>query len=376
MRPVTNSFLQTVRGAHKAVFRARLLSPGLTGTNPGPLTGTGAPVNEVPILDGDVTFDTKADVNATLDLTTAIDWPAHFSNLASPYGNELFVERGVQYGNGTREYVGLGYFRIDSVEQEKTPNGALRISGSDRTANIRDGRATAPVQFGAGSSFAAVLEFVIGEVVPGLVVVYDFPATTTLLVSDHVLSQDRLKFCQELVAAYGKVMYFDYAGRLQVKNNPSSTTAPVWSVNHGRDGVLVSMKRAISRDGVYNGVVASGEAAGELPPVQAAVLDLDPLSPMYWNGPFGKVPRFFSSSFLTTYDQCVTAASSILAAAHGVPYAVTLGTVPNPAIEGWDVLAVDYSDPSDIENHIVDRISYSLSVDGPMGIDTRKQFLN
>lgn len=368
MRAVSESFLNTIRGAHQAVFRARVVNPGLTGNDP---LGT-----EIVIIDGDVTFDTTADVNATLDLTTSIDWPATPTSLAAPYGQEVYIERGVQYANGTKEYVGLGYFRIDSVEQNNTPNGTIRISGSDRMANVRDGRNATPVQFGPSASVGSVIDFAVGDVVPGLVSVYDFDAYNTLLGSDHILDEDRLKFVQELVAAYGKVAYFDYKGRLQVKTPPLPTTAPVFTINSGAFGVLVSMRRLISRDSVYNGVVARGESAGDLPPVQGVALDLSTASPTYWYGPFGKVPRFFSSPFLVTPDQCTQAATQILQRANGMPYSVSLGLVPNPALEGWDVVLVQYSERDNSETHIVDKITYSLGVDGAMGIDTRKQFLN
>jgi hypothetical protein len=374
VRPVTDSFLRSIRGAHSAVFRARVLEPGLVGVNPGPLTSSGSPVDEIPLLGGDAVFDTNSDVNGTIDIITQIDWPTSAGSLAAPYGQELYVERGVQYGDGIKEYVGLGYYRIDRVEQARATKGAIRISGSDRMANLRDGRSIAPIHFAAGTAFSVVFESIVEEILPSVVVLYDFDAVNTLISADHVLDQDRLKFLTELVTAYGKIMYFDYAGRLTVKTAPGLEN-PVWDVNAGRNGVLVSMSRQISRDGVYNGVVATGEPVGELPPVRGVALDLNPASPTFWDGPFGKVPRFFSSSFMTNQQQCEEAAASILAASNGVPYTVSLGVVPNPALEGWDVLNVSFSDRENSEIHIADRITYSLSVEGSMGIETRKQFL-
>ncbi|MGW3992227.1 DUF5047 domain-containing protein [Amycolatopsis sp. NPDC004772] len=365
---MTDTFLATLRGAHRAVFRARVVAPGQTGVSP---VGT-----EIPIIGGDVTFDTTADVASTLDLTTNFDWPGAPTDLGTPYGQEIYIERGVEYGGGTREYVGLGYFRIDTVEQDDAPRGNIKITGSDRMANVRDGRALQPVQYGAGASVGAVLDNAIGAVVPGLVSVYDWSAYSQTLGSDHIMDTDRLKFVKDIVAAYGKVAYFDYEGRLQVKSRPDPKASPVWTINHGRDGVLVTAKRQISRDGVYNAVVASGEPVGSAPAVLGIAYDVDPTSPTYFNGPFGRVPMFYTSSFLTTNDQCYAAAVAKLQAATGLPYIVTLGAVPNPALEGWDVVAVTYSDTDNVETHILDRITYSLSVDGAMGIDTRKQFLS
>lgn len=374
MRPVTDSFLSAVRGSHKALFRARVIPPGLTGVNPGPLNADGSPRDEISILGGDVTFDTTADVNATLELTTSMAWPSGPTSLGNPYGSEIYVERGVQYANGTKEYVGLGYFRIDSVEQATAPKGTLRISGSDRMSGVRDGRRAQPIVFGAGSSVGSVIDFAVGEVVPSLVTVYDTSLYSTTLSSAAVMDQDRLGFIQNLVAAYGKIMYWDYAGRLQIKTAPSPAT-PAYTINAGANGVLVSMDRLISREGVYNSVVASGEAAGEQPPVMGFAYDTDPASPTRWGGPFGYVPKFYSSSFMTTTAQCTAAAKAMLDADRGLPYSVSLGTVPNPALEGWDVVTVTYDNNVTPETHILSKITYSLSVNGGMGLDTRKQYI-
>jgi hypothetical protein len=135
------------------------------------------------------------------------------------------------------------------------------------------------------------------------------------------------------------------------------------------------MKRAISRDGVYNAVVATGEAAGELPPVSGSAFDLNASSPTYYNGGFGKVPKFFSSTFLSTNAQCSASAASLLLKATGLPYTVSLGTVPNPALEAGDVVAVSYNSKFNTETHIADKITYPLKPDGVMALDTRKQFL-
>lgn len=374
MRPVTQSFLNTVRGPHKAIFRARVCEPGKTGVDP---VGT-----EIPLMSGDATFDVNSDINGTCDFKTNLGW-----EYIAPYGQEVFLERGVQYGNGVKEYVGLGYFRVNSVEQDRVRKGApkvqgglLRITGEDRKANLRDGRLLTPVVFGSGASVGSVIDFLVTDVMPSAITLYDstnWPggtAYTTLLGADHVAETDRLKFIEELVAAYGKICYFDYAGRFVVKDAPTSTGASVFTVNAGLNGVLVSAVRAISRDSVYNAVVATGEPAGELPPVIGFAYDQTPGSPTYFGGGFGKVPRFYSSSFIVTSDQATRAATSILASSRGTPYTVSLGMVPNPALELWDVINVQYDEELD-ENHIIDTLHVALAVDGAMAIDTRKQYL-
>lgn len=382
MRAATGTFFETLKGSHKEVARVKLVAPWQTGTNP---VGIRLPTDNpnaasttwgyLPIVSGSVTQDATADVTSTATVEAFLDWPGTPTSIGSPYGTELFIERGVQYGSGTKEYVGLGYFRINEDDQTLVNGGPITFNTEDRMANIRDGRPLFPQVFGDGASFQSVVDFVVNDVMPGVPVVYDFAASTTLLVGNHVLEDDRIKFLQELTTAYGKVMYFDYAGRLQVKSPPTLTGTPVWSIRSGAYGALTSMKRNISRAGVYNGAVAKGDPASDIPPVAGFAIDLDPASPTYWFGPFGKQPEYFSSTFLTTNDQCAGAAATMRLKQLGAPYSVSLGSIPNPALEVNDVIAISYSDDTPDETHIVDRITLGLLPGDMMTVDTRKQYL-
>lgn len=378
MRPVSSAFLTAVPGSHSAVFRARIVNPGSTGTNPGPVDGSGSPVNTIKIVGGDVTFSTSSDVNGTCEIHTDMAWPMNSAALGSPYGQELFLERGIRFGSGTQEWVGLGYFRIGEVAQDDAPKGVIRISGEDRMSGVRDARPIAPVQFVAGSSVGTIIDQVVGACFSWAVTtVYpDWDVYNTPLVSDHVLNDDNISFLNELITSFGRIYYWDYKGRFVVKKIPSLTTQAVTTINAGRYGVLCSMQRTISRDSVYNAVVATGEPVDEQPPVRGVAFDLNPASPTYWNGAFGHVPKFFSSSFLTSIDQCDSAAASLLAGLTGVPYVVSLGTVPNPALEGWDVIVITYADSQPSEVHIIDTITYPLTVEEEMALSTRKTYLN
>lgn len=377
MRPVTPTFLQSLRGSHRMIARARLVAPGQTGTSPAGLAIPGGdPDGLLPINGGDVTTDMTADVQSTLALTTLYPWPRDPFAAGTPYGQEVYVERGIEYGLGTKEFVGLGYFRIDSVKQQQAPNGPIQIAASDRMAQVRDTRNISPQVFGAGSSVGACIDTVVQQALPGAVTDYGtWNAYGATFATAHVMGDDRLPFLQDLLAAYGMYGYFDYRGVYVVRPVPDvKKSAPVWTIDAGRNGVLVEMQRAISRDAVYNVVVARGEPVGELPPVQGLAYDNNPNSPTYALGPFGVVPTYYSSSFMTTVSQCEGAARAQLAKATGLPYVVSLGSVPNPALEGWDVVTVDNGhDPT--ETHVLDRITYGLTPDTGMGLDTRKQFL-
>ena len=54
MRPVSEKFLSSLRGSHRATAQAFVVAPGQIGTEP---TGT-----EISILDGDVQLDANASI--------------------------------------------------------------------------------------------------------------------------------------------------------------------------------------------------------------------------------------------------------------------------------------------------------------------------
>lgn len=347
--------------------RARIVAPGQTGVTP---TGL-----EIPIISGDVKLDSTADIRSTLDLTTSDhDWQAALDDALTPYGNEIFIERGVVYGDGSTEWVSQGYFRIYDVDQDAAPKGSLAITGKDRMSGIIDARPLAPMQFGSGASVSSVFSYLVTEVYPGAVIVYDFDAGSTLFTASHSLEDDRYGFLKDIADSLGKVLYWDYAGKLQVRTAPSATQS-VFEVTHGPGGVVTKVSRSLSRSGVYNAIVASGEPVGEAAPVRAVSLDLNPASPTYWNGPFGKVPKFYSSTFLTTVAQCQTAADAMLARQLGVPYSVDFSAVPNPALEPLDPVTVSYSNDQAPEVHVIESLTVPLDSAGVMTATTKQQIL-
>lgn len=367
MRPVSDAFLRTVRGSHTMAARARVCTTFQTGTDP---TGT-----EVPIIAGDVVANAHSDIRATLDLTTDGTgmWPSSTGSLLlAPYGNEIFVERGIQFGNGTTEWVSLGYFRIQSPEQDEAPNGPIRVEGRDRMSGLVDGRLLAPVQFADTATYGAVVSQLVTQVYPTATIEWDDATSAATLGRSLITEDDRYGFLNDLVTSRGKIWYWDHRGVLVIRDAPS-TTDPVFDVDFGQGGVLVSMSRQLTRERVYNAVVAYGEAADTAEPARATAVDNNPASPTYFSGPFGPVPRFYSSPFITNDVQAASAATSLLTRQLGLPYTVDFTAVPNPALEPWDPIRIRYTGRIPAETHIIDEITIPLVASKPMTATTREQ---
>jgi hypothetical protein len=343
--------------------RARIVPPGQTGTDP---DGT-----EIPLFGGDVTLDANAEVRGSIDISTSSQyWPTDSSSLATPYGNELFVERGVVLGTGTRELVSQGYYRIDTVEQDAIP-GQIRIAGKDRMAAVVDGKLLAPLQFTTSTTLQTVVETLVLDVLPDATFDMDSDFSSATLGRQVIAEEDRFQFLLDAVRSHGKIWYWDHTGALRI-TEPPDPASPVFDVDHGGTGVLVGLRRSVSRDGMYNIVVATGEAPDSNTPVRATAFDADVSSPTYWLGQFGKVPRFYSSPFITEGGQAKLAAETLLRRVLGLPYRVDFQTVPNPALEPEDPIRL--VSPQDSRVHIIDRLTLPLTNDGnPVTATTRQQ---
>lgn len=364
MRPVTQGFLDTLTGSHKMFARAVVVTTFQDGISP---TGY-----EIPIIDGEVRQVSSADIRSSLTMTTAGDvgsWPNDPDDLLAPYGNEIWVERGLDFGNGVKEIVGLGYHRIDTTSQTRGPDGEISIAALDRMSGIIDARLVQPIQFVSGGTFANAFDVLVHEVYPDAEIVYDFDAENSNFTTSHIAEEDRYGFLNDLARSRGKIMYWDYTGKLRVESPPNSDV-PVYQVSHGANGVLIEISRSLTRQGVYNAVVVNGESPSDLPPVQAIVYDDNPTSPTYWDGPFGHVPRFYYSSFITTQSAAFSAGESLLQQAIGLPYNIDFQSIVNPALEPYDPIRVTAPDRTDI--HVLDALTIPLTASTSMSGSTRK----
>src|SRR5690606_21307878 len=227
----------------------------------------------IPILGGDVMFDATAQVFGTLNLVTAgIDedtirsrFPRLPHDLLAPYGNEIWVRRGVNIGSDIL-WSPLGYFRIDNVEQADSPYGEISITGQDRMAGIIDARRVTPRSCTPRCTVAGVLATLIGGASLDAFVVFEdvtgfVPAGNTL-----TFEEDGYAPLAELANSFGKVMYWDGEGMLRVESPPAESK-PVMEVSAGAGGVLLTSARRVSREGMYNAVVARGEGGEQTEPV-------------------------------------------------------------------------------------------------------------
>lgn len=366
MRAVSAAWLRTVVGSYTPLFRATLCKTYQTT-----LTPTGA---RVPILDGSVVLDGLADIRGSLDMVVPGSyWPVQGANVdMAPQGNELFVQVGIRYSDALIEWVGLGYFRIDTVAQDQpTQGGPIHVTGQDRMSAIVQAQLLAPRLFAAGSTVGAMVTSLTADVYPNIVVSYDDSMNAATLGRDIVVDSDRYAALSALAQAYGKLMYFDASGRLTFKTIPSPTTAVASLV--GNVGVLVEAPRQLDNAGVVNAVVARGQGADPTTGAYGVAINADPNDPIGYYSRFGPSPLFISNSLLVTDADAINAANAELRLHSGVTYTIKLTTSPRAELEPFDAVDVDHSGMAAPERHVLSRLTIPLVAGQTMDMETRRQ---
>lgn len=355
-------FAPLVSGSHTARFRCIAVEGFQTGNDP-----TGDRLN---IINGGVDFDATAEVRATGGVDVVENWPTVRDLRLAPYGNEVFLARGVDQGAFGVTWSPLGYYRIADTDQSDAARGPLSLSLEDRMATIIDSRFLQPRQWLTGTSVGDIVDEVILEIYPEADIIYDDDSNLAQLGRSLIAEESRYNVLDTLAKGLGKIFYWDTLGRLIFETIPDDDVVN-WTVKAGPNGVMVDSNRSLTRDNVYNAVVVLGEGADQQRPVRAVAFDAQESSPTFFGGPFGRVPRFYSSPFITTELQAENAAVNLLRQSLGAPYDVGLSAIPNPAVRPYHVLRVIYNDGSR-EKHVVEKCSIPLNVDDSLGVATRQ----
>jgi len=362
MKSVSGTFTASVLESHRLAVRCEVLTDGV-------VTST------IDIVDGTITLDSRADVRGRCDITIADDGtlgliPTSPTSTLAPYGNELRISRGIQYTDALAERVPLGVFRIQDTTVEDTGSELrVQITGQDRAARIIDARFEEPYQVASGTNYATAILNVLKAAWPGIPTSFmTTTRTTPALFAEE--GADRWAFAQQMAASIAADLYFDGDGTCVLAPIVSGGI-PVTTLTEGTAGVLVSAGRSWSREGAFNRVVARGEQTGNGTPVRGVATDANPLSPTYYFGTFGKVPRFYQSPFITTTAQASDAAAAILARELGTTQQVQFGSLVLPHLEPDDVVRITRARAGINEDHILDQVTIPLSAAGTMSGTTR-----
>lgn len=365
MKVVSDRWLPAITGSHRVATIARVFDPVGDWT-------------DVPLVEGTVTLDATAAVRGRCDLTVEdADWlPVGTDDRLAPYGSEINLRRGVVFPDGSTETVSLGWFGIEDTEITDDGSGVgVRVTGLDRAERLSKAKFEDTFQVLSGTPFPEAILDLAQAVWVDVPYDPDLLSASAISIGRNITAQpgdDRWEFMQGLATALGMTLFFDGDGQLCLRRYaPDGVVA---EVTDGEDGVLVSVSRAWSRTTAFNRVIVTGENT-DTAVFRGVATDDNPASPTYFYGPFGQVPRFWSSPDIYSDDQAEDAARSILDQEIGTAATVQFGMVPNPALEPEDTVHVRRTVAGVDENHVLDQVTIGLGATEEMSCQTRERLV-
>ncbi len=342
----------------------------------------------LPVTSGSVSIDRTAATRRQCTLTIGAPSfvPLYVASPLAPYGAELRVYQGVRFMAGDTEEVPLGVFRIQDVDWDEAGGSLPTVKAFDRSRSMQDAKLLMPYD-ASGRTAKSVMTKLVSDVMVCDILI-DPTLTDYVLPGGSVFDSERWDAVQTIAAGMGAEAFYDVNGTFVVARIPALTqgmsqSLAVWTVDAGETGVLVSAQRGVTRTGVYNAVAAQGVAADTegAPPVGFAA-DTDSRSPAYWGPasalpygpytrtPFGQSTLRYTNNLLTTTAQCTTAAQGQLANSLGLARSLSFGCVPNPALDGGDIILVKYLSGQS-ELHLIDKLTVPVGAGGTFGGSTR-----
>lgn len=321
------------------------------------------------LYEGTVTADANQQVRWQCSLTLG-GWPVGLDGI-QPFTSRLRIRHGIEYAPGDRELIGMGVYRVDSINRTLADPDRITLDGGSFESYIISAPFTVPRTLGA-SSAAARLEKMIHEILPKATIVWHDNVDADVWLPQAAVEGSRWDVIDgnadatSIARSIGARVYCDGAGVWHVAGVPSIHDEPAWTSVQGEGGVLVESTESLTADEVYNVVVAVGESTDGTITKQAIAEDDDPGSLTYVGrtpdeGGFGRRVRKpdHVSALIRTYQQARSAAYGLLEPSLGLKQQISFDQIHDPTKEPGDVGLVD--SPTGQMRVILDRCTYDLT---------------
>ena len=367
MIPASDLFKQSLRTSHTALARAQVWQPTPSNTYEYEQT--------LAISGGNLTIDGRRNIwrQGTLTLAPATGFDLSVFDSVTNKAR-LVIQRGIRFIDGTEEWVTIATLTVQSSERQLR-EGTLKVTGYDPSSCIDDYTLITPyAPIGPDQQPLTTVEAIkdLVDIALWEQAVWHVGAgvdTAIKPAAGTVFTGSRWDAVNNLAKSLSAEVYVDPVGEWHLEKIQTGGWSPVDTFTTGADGVLVDGTQARDRRDIYNAVPLrwEGPKAGGL----VFVVDADPQSPTYWDGPFGRKPSSEQKvDTVTTEAQAIDAAKALLAQYKGFSATVRFTSLHNPLIEPGDVLEILVPDYKLHQLHVVDAINYQLAA-GSMQVETR-----
>lgn len=329
---------------------------------------TVALINTEALISGNVSARLSSRVTRSVEFTLPDTYfPELPTDLLSPYRAIVQISTGIGYPNGSREIFPVFTGRVYEASQD--PDGTVTFRGDDLAADVCAFYFEQPnvSQSGPGTSTLSEIRRLIQQAYqPATFGTNDSDdATVPILAWDD----DRGQAVDDLASSLHSRWYALGNGDFVVRRYPYVASAPVLSITDGPAGAISQASRTITRDGTTNSVTVVTERLDGSNPVTATVRDNNPTSPTYFGGLFGKVTQVIRIQTPVDAVLAEALARRQLVASLSLGEQWSVSMVPDATLEPGDTVSLSYRGAS--SDQVIDSISYPLTTDGTMALQTR-----
>ena len=329
------------------------------------------------VIAGTVTADSKQVVrrSCTVSLTdpTGALTAINAGDLLTPYGNELTLQTGITYPDGTTELVPLGVFGLAKYAISLTKGGlVITLDGQDRARRVARSPFTDAYVIPAGTNAGTAIQQIITSRLAGATFSF-MPVAAALALTTFDVGADPWVACVDIAAGLGAEVFFDSYGVCVLRTVPDPASAVVaWSFTDGPAGLAATWLRSLDDSSSANYVLVTGENPGNTAPVSAVAQDSNPNSPTFTGGPYGTVAVLIVDRTVTTSAQAQARADAHLLRTQGLAEVVEGDVVCLPMLVPGDIATITSSRAGISGRFVLDGVTYPLG-HGLMKITARRR---
>lgn len=341
------------------------LTTNCTVTIPG-----GSPV-PLQLMAGTLSLDRTQQVRRTATLSVR-GGSAAYEMLSTP-GALVRLEHGFQWSGSNKELVPLITGELTSAALQ-AGDGIIAFATADLWTRL----AAAEYEIAYSPSVTATrLTEVVAAITSGLPgTTIRNTATDSGTIGTAQAWTSRAQMISSFAADGGFEAFFAPDGAFVIRDIPQITDTAAWTIKPGnpKDGAtLEDLTRTRPLDRLYNAVIltpATSDAAQDWDQVTATITDTS--NPRHPDRLGAVRPYRFQSPTALTSAEALSVAEQLLLKVQGTTETLALGALCNPALDGGDVVEIQFpadSGPSTV-HHFIDSISIDLA-SGSMSANTR-----
>jgi hypothetical protein len=369
MYPRSVAFDNTVVQSHVVVARADILLDNNY-------------VTSLQITDGNVTVQDDAirrRCNFTMQDPTGDLVPDDFNDMLTPGRTEVKLYRGIQYYDGTQELLPLGVFGVSKFRLDDSgATMSIAVDAFDRARRVQRAVLALDYVIPGNTNYIVAVQNLIRYCYPQ--VRFAGSATTNLLTPSTPIvlqaGKDPWGEARRLLGNVGYEAYFDPDGYCTIQAVQTSLGPADWALLEGTNATLLSLTKTLSDEQFFNHAVVTGENTNNTSgPVRAEVMDQNPRSPTYVNGPMGNIVDYYTSSDVTSTQQALNVARARLNKSIGIPIIVETQDLVHPALDIDDTLQITRLRSKINDLYSVSKITIPMTFQRAMNVSTRQRVL-